>query len=102
MKIKKKGNKKGQGKKAPQKSGPEGLTDRMNFIIVIGVILLVNVLLYFTAFPALDGIAAVDDKPDAASRIIFVKLTVTVVTDAIIFVTLSMILSRRSANRKKQ
>ena len=100
MKIKKKGKKKGQKKKAPQKSGSAGLTDRTNFFIVIGIILLVNLLIYFTAFPTFDDMAAIGSNPDAESRATFIKLTVIVVTDAFLFVTLSMVLSRRSAKRK--
>ena len=93
MKIKKK-------KTAVKHTLPVEQTDRRNFFIVIGIILLVNLLLYFTAFPTFDDMAAADPKPTAASGAVFLKLIVIVVTDAFLFVTFSMVLSRRSAKRK--
>ena len=90
MKIKKR-------KATTKKSLAREQSDRKNFFIVIFVILLVNILLFFTVFPKLDDIAAIGSNPDASSRATFIKLTVIVVTDAFLFVTLSMILSRRSS-----
>ena len=89
MKIKK-------NKTAAKQTLPVEQTDRRNFFIVIGIILLVNLLLYFTAFPSLDDMAAANPKQNAASGAVFLKLIVIVVTDAFLFVTLSMILSRRN------
>ncbi len=87
MKIKK--------RKAAAKTLPIKQNDRRDFFIVIGIVLLVNLLIFLTAFPAFDDIVAADLNPDAASRATFLKLTVIVVTDIFLFVTLSMILSRR-------
>jgi uncharacterized membrane protein YhaH (DUF805 family) len=94
MKINKK-------KAVTQKSLARKQSDRMNFYIVIGIILLANLLLFLTTFPKLDDMAAIGSNPDAESRATFLKLTVIVVTDAFLFVILSMILSRRSAKRNK-
>ena len=88
MKIKKK-------KAVSKKTLSIGQNDRMNFYIVIGVIILVNILLYFTAFPTFDEIAAADMRSGAASRASFFKIIVIVVTDIFLFVTVSMCLSRR-------
>ena len=96
MKIKKKS----KNKKAAPKPLPVNQNDRMNFFIVIGIILLVNILIYFTAFPKFDDIAASDQNPGSASRASFFKLIVIVVTDIFLFITVSMILSRRSKNVK--
>lgn len=103
MKIKKKSKKKSKNKKAAAiKTLPIDNSDRWNLFIVTGIILLVNILIYFTAFPTFDDIAAADQNHDAASRATFVKLTVIVVTDIFLFVTLSMILARRAKDRKKR
>jgi len=97
MKIKKKSKK----KEAAPKTLPPNQNDRMNFFIVIAVILVVNILIYFTAFPKFDDIAATDLKPGSASRADFFKIIVIVVTDIFLFITVSMTLSRRSAKRNK-
>jgi uncharacterized membrane protein YhaH (DUF805 family) len=102
MKIKKKSKKKSKNMKAAPKPLPVNQNDRMNFFIVIGIILLVNILIYFTAFPKFDDIAAADLKPGSASRASFFKIIVIVVTDIFLFITVSMTLSRRSARHKKQ
>ena len=95
MKIKKK-------KATNKKSLARKQSDRKNFFIVISVILLVNILLFFTALPKLDGIAATGSSPEAAAGIAsFLKVIVIVVTDILLFVPLSMILSRRSAKHIK-
>ena len=96
MKIKKKS----KNRKAAPKPLPVNQNDRTNFFIVIAVILVVNILLYFTAFPKFDDIAAADLKPGSASRASFFKIIVIVVTDIFLFITVSMTLSRRSKNVK--
>ena len=93
MKIKKR-------KAVTKKSLARKQSDRRNFFIVVCLILLVDILLFFTALPKLEDIAAIGSNPDAESRATFIKLTVIVVTDTFLFVTLSMVLSRRSAKRK--
>ena len=102
MKIKKKSTGKIKNKKASPGTLPAENSDRRNIIIVICIILLVNILLYFTAFPMFDNIAAADLKPNAASRASFFKIIVIVVTDIFLFITVSMFLSRRAIRNKKQ
>ena len=94
MKIKKK------KKAASKKKVPIEQTDRRNFFIVIGIILLVNILIYFTAFPMIENITV--GGPDSAQGSFFLKATSIVATDIFLFVTLSMILARRSAKNKKR
>ena len=79
---------------------PVNFSDRTNFLIVIAVILLVNTLMYFTAFPMIENITA--GGPDSAQGSFFLKATSIVATDIFLFVTLSMILSRRSARHEKR
>ena len=95
MKIKKK-------KADVQKKLPVEQTDRRNFFIVVCVILLVNILIYFTAFPILEHMAADRHGSYSAEGSVFLKITVIVVTDIFLFVTLLMILSRSSSKNIKR
>ena len=96
MKIKKK------KKKGVKKTILHKQSDRTNFFIVAGVIALVNILIYFTAFPSIDSITAAGPDSGSAQGSFFVKAASMIAADIFLFVTLSMILSRMSAKRKKR
>lgn len=95
MKIKKK-------KRSIKKAVSHKQSDRTNFYIVAGVIVLVNILIYFTAFPAIDSVTAPAPGSGSSQGSFFVKAATMIAADIFLFVTLSMILSRMSSNRKKQ
>jgi len=84
-----------KNRKAAAKTLPINQKDRMNLFIVIGIILLVDLLIYFTAFPMIEDIAAGGPNSGSAEGAFFLKATSIIATDIFIFVTLSMILSRR-------
>ncbi len=79
----------------------EGI-DRNIFWLVIIIILITDLLLMYTAFPAIDNMMAAGMDPGRADSPLMFKVTMLVIIDIFLFVTLYMFFSRRQAkNRKK-
>ncbi len=81
---------------------PAGGNERNIFSLVILIILLVDLLLMLAAFPAIDDMMATSLEPDSAERALMFKTTLVISIDVFLFVTLFMILSRRSSKKRKE